>query len=100
MIFEKDNWQEILATIKKNKLRTFLTMFGVFWGIFMLVIMLVAGSGLRHGVLKGFAGESKNSFFIWAQTTSKPYKGMKSGRYYSFKNGDALALKKINEFTF
>lgn len=97
MIFEKDNWQEILATIKKNKLRTVLTMFGVFWGIFMLVIMLGAGSGLRHGILKGFAGESKNSFFIWAQTTSKPFKGMKSGRYYSFKNGDALALKKIDE---
>ncbi len=97
MIFEKDNWQEIFATIRKNKVRTALTMFGVFWGIFMLVIMLGAGSGLRHGVMQEFAGEGTNSFFIWAQTTSKPYKGMKSGRNYQFKNGDAIALQKIDE---
>jgi len=97
VIFEKDNWQEIFATIRKNKVRTALTMFGVFWGIFMLVIMLGAGSGLRHGVMQEFAGEGTNSFFIWAQTTSKPYKGMKSGRNYQFKNGDAIALQKIDE---
>ena len=62
-MFDKDNWQEIFATIKKNKLRTFLTSLGVGWGIFMLVIMLGAGNGLKNGVLKDFDGTATNSFF-------------------------------------
>ena len=72
-MFDKDNWQEIFSTIRKNKLRTTLTMLGVFWGIFMLVFMLGAGNGLRNGVIREFAGSSTNSFFLWTQKTSKPY---------------------------
>ncbi|MCW3076878.1 MAG: Macrolide export permease protein MacB [Bacteroidetes bacterium] len=97
MVFERDNWQEIFATIRKNKLRTFLTMLGVFWGIFMLVIMLGSGNGLRHGVLKDFGGTATNSFFVWAQPTTKGYKGMKPGRNYNFNLSDAEALKQIKE---
>lgn len=97
MIFERDSWQEIFATMKKNKLRTFLTAFGVFWGIFMLVIMLGSGSGLRHGVLKEFQGSATNSFFVWAQTTTKAYKGMKPGRDYNFKNADTKVLEQLEE---
>jgi putative ABC transport system permease protein len=97
MIFEKDSWQEIFATIRKNKLRTFLTAFGVFWGIFMLVIMLGSGSGLRHGVMKEFQGSATNSFFVWTQTTTKPYKGMKPGRNYNFHNADIKVLNQIEE---
>jgi putative ABC transport system permease protein len=97
MIFERDNWQEIFATIRKNKLRTFLTMLGVFWGIFMLVIMLGSGNGLRNGILKDFAGTATNSFFVWTQQTSKPYKGMKPGRRFNFNLSDALALQQIKE---
>ncbi len=52
-------------------------MLGVFWGIFMLVIMLGSGNGLRNGILKEFAGTATNSFFVWAQQTTKAYKGMK-----------------------
>ena len=92
-MFDRDNWQEIFATIKKNKLRTTLTAFGVFWGIFMLVIMLGSGAGLRNGVLKDFSGTATNSFFVWTQKTSKPYKGMKPGRSYNFNMGDMVALK-------
>lgn len=83
--------------MKKNKLRTFLTAFGVFWGIFMLVIMLGSGSGLRHGVLKEFQGSATNSFFVWAQTTTKAYKGMKPGRDYNFKNADTKVLEQLEE---
>lgn len=97
MIFERDNWQEIFATIRKNKLRTFLTMLGVFWGIFMLVIMLGSGNGLRNGILKDFNGTATNSFFIWTQQTSKAYKGMKPGRRFNFNLADANALKQIKE---
>jgi putative ABC transport system permease protein len=97
LIFERDNWQEIFATIRKNKLRTFLTMLGVFWGIFMLVIMLGAGNGLRNGVLKEFAGTATNSFYIWAQLTSKAYKGMQPNRSFNYNTIDTEALKLLPE---
>ena len=97
MIFERDNWQEIFATIRKNKLRTFLTMLGVFWGIFMLVIMLGAGNGLRNGVLKEFAGTATNSFYIWAQRTSKAYKGMQPNRSFNYTTVDTERLKLLPE---
>ena len=91
-MFDRDNWQEIFSAIKKNKLRTALTALGVFWGIFMLVIMLGSGNGLRNGILQGFEGTATNSFFVWAQKTTKPYKGMKPGRFFNYDNRDALAL--------
>lgn len=97
MMFERDSWQEIFATIRKNKLRTFLTMLGVFWGIFMLVIMLGSGNGLRNGVLKEFAGTATNSFFVWAQQTNKAYKGMKPGRRFNFTIADITALQQLPE---
>jgi putative ABC transport system permease protein len=96
-MFNQDSWQEIFATIRKNKLRTFLTMLGVFWGIFMLVIMLGAGNGLRNGVLTEFAGSATNSFFMWAQQTNKAYKGMKPGRQFNFDMSDVKALEQIKE---
>lgn len=96
-MFDRDNWQEIYATIKKNKLRTFLTSLGVGWGIFMLVIMLGAGNGLKNGVMNDFKGTATNSFFMWTQKTTKPYKGMKPGRYFNFNNGDVLALNQLKE---
>ncbi len=97
MIFDRDNWQEIFATIRKNKLRTFLTMLGVFWGIFMLVIMLGSGNGLRNGILKDFSGTATNSFYMWTQQTTKAYKGMKPGRNFNFTLSDAEALKQISD---
>lgn len=96
-MFDKDNWQEIFATIRKNKLRTALTMLGVLWGIFMLVIMLGCGNGLRNGVTSSFGGTATNSFFCWTQTTTKPYKGMKPGRNFSYDNSDLEALKQLKE---
>ncbi len=97
-MFDKDNWQEIFATIKKNKLRTFLTSLGVGWGIFMLVLMLGAGRGLKNGVMEDFSGTATNSFFIWTQKTSKPYNGMQPGRAFNFNNLDVIALSQVKEF--
>lgn len=97
MIFERDNWQEIFATIRKNKLRTVLTMLGVVWGIFMLVFMMGCGNGLRNAVLRDFAGSATNSFFLWTQPTNKAYKGYKPGRQFNYNVADAAALKQIPE---
>jgi putative ABC transport system permease protein len=93
-MFDLDNWQELFGTLRRNKLRSFLTAFGVFWGIFMLVVMLGAGRGLQNGATRGFTGFATNSFFLWAQSTSVPYKGFKSGREFDFENDDIEALKK------
>ena len=91
-LFDLDRWQEIYLVLRKNKLRTFLTAFGVFWGIFMLVIMQGSGRGLKNGVTQNFGDMATNSVFIWTQQTTIPYKGFSRGRYYNFTNSDATAI--------
>lgn len=93
-MFDIDKWQEILHTIKQNKLRTFLTGFSVAWGIFMLIILLGSGKGLQNGVQNQFASSAVNSMWIWSGQTSKAYKGLKAGREISFTNRDYEILKE------
>lgn len=92
-MFKKDNWDEILQALTANVFRTILTAFGVFWGIFILVILLAAGQGLENGIKKGFDGIATNTMFMWSQTTSKAYKGLPKTRRYDFRNSDVAALK-------
>lgn len=92
-MFDIDNWQEILFTIRKNKLRTFLTAFSVAWGIFILMILLGVGTGLQHGVEYDFRDDAINSIWISAGQTSKPFKGMKSGRRLSLKLEDYQEIR-------
>jgi putative ABC transport system permease protein len=92
-MFDLDRWQEIYHVLRKNKLRTFLTAFGVFWGIFMLMIMLGSGNGLENGVTQNFGDMATNSVFIWTQQTSVPYKGFPRGRRFYYENSDAEALR-------
>ena len=92
-IFDIDNWQEIFSSLKKNKVRTFFTAFGVFWGIFMLTVMMGSGRGLKNGVLDDFGDFATNSFFMWTQRTSMPYKGFNRGRRYNFRNSDIQYVK-------
>ena len=92
-MFDRDKWDEILEALTANTFRTILTAFGVFWGIFILVILLAAGKGLENGVKQGFAGTATNTMFMWSQATSKPYKGLPQIRQYDFKNKDVAALK-------
>jgi putative ABC transport system permease protein len=92
-MFDLDRWQEIYHVLRKNKLRTFLTAFGVFWGIFMLVIMLGSGTGLQNGVTQNFGDMATNSVFIWAQQTSVSYKGFPRGRWFQYENSDIRALR-------
>lgn len=93
-MIDLDKWNEIYATLSRNKLRTFLTAFGVFWGIFMLIVMLGSGNGLRNGVLRMFSGSATNAFFMWTQTTAMPYKGLPRNRTFNFKNEDIEAIRK------
>jgi len=93
-----DKWSEIMQALKKNRLRTFLTAFGVFWGIFMLVIMLGSGNGLHNAVYDNMGDFSTNSCFMWTQTTTMSYKGFSRGRRFNFNNGDTeMLLQNIPE---
>jgi putative ABC transport system permease protein len=95
-MFDIDNWQEILATIKKNKMRTFLTGFSVAWGIFMLMILLGSGNGLSRGVAENFMRDAVNAMWIWTGRTTIPYKGLKEGRLVQLTNDDYAQVKNLS----
>lgn len=88
-----DKWQEIFQSIQKHKLRAVLTAFGVFWGIFMLVVLMGAGTGLENGATSNFDIE-KNAVFVWTQRTSIPYKGLQPGRFIQLENEDRIAVMR------
>lgn len=89
-----DQMQEIIHTLSRNKLRSFLTMFGVAWGIFMLVVMIGSGKGLENGVMSGIQGIPTNSCFMFSNRTTMPYKGFQQGRYWELKQGDLEIITK------
>ena len=93
-MFNLDTWQEIFATMRRNKLRTGLTAFGVFWGIFMLVLLLGAGKGMQNGIMKEFGAGAQNSLYVWGGKTSLPWQGLKPGRDIIFTNDDLQALRQ------
>ncbi|MBA9075770.1 ABC transporter permease [Rufibacter quisquiliarum] len=93
-MFDVDKWQEILGTIRKNKLRTFLTAFGVFWGIFMLVLLLGAGQGLQNGVFNRFGDGAKNSIFFSGAKTAVAHQGLGPGRQIQLTNEDLATIAR------
>lgn len=92
-MFDRDKWQEVWHTLRRNKLRTLMTASGVFWGIFMLVLMLGFGKGLRGGVEKNMLGFANNAVFVWAQRTRLPYQGFQPGRRVRFETADIERLR-------
>ncbi len=92
-MLDADKWQEILATLRKNKLRTALTALGVFWGVFMLLVMLGFGNGLQRGVARNMRGFATNSLYVWGQRTSMPFQGLQPNRSVDFDNSDVAAIQ-------
>lgn len=93
-MFSKDRWNEILEALNANKFRTFLTAFGVFWGITILVLLLALTNGLKNGVTADFGDFATNSMFMWTQGTSMPYKGLPKGRNFNYKIDDIEAIRQ------
>jgi len=89
-----DGLQEILFTLRQNKLRTVLTAFGVFWGIFMLVLLLGAGRGMQNGVYEDFGSDVLDFIIVWTGDTSLAYHGMGPGRKIQLHESDIEALKQ------
>jgi len=93
MRLDIDTYREIIDTLTRNKTRSFLTGFGVFWGVFMLVVLIGGGDGLKILLQNNFAGFATNSAIIWANQTTKPYKGLKKGRWWSMNDKDIERLR-------
>lgn len=93
-MFSRDRWREIFETIRKNKLRTFLSGFTVALGILIFVILFGFGNGLKNQFQEFFLDDATNTFFLFPGRTSKPYKGFKSNRQIEFKNDDLADIRE------
>jgi putative ABC transport system permease protein len=94
-LFDLDTWQEIWATLRKNRLRALLTASGVFWGLFMLILMLGLGRGLEQGTRNNLADLAPRALYVWAQRTGMPYRGLQPGRHVRFENDDVARVAAI-----
>ena len=93
-MFDLDRYREILDTLTRNKSRSFLTGFGVFWGVFMLVALIGGGQGLKEMLNNNFEGFATNSAMVWAQPTKKAYKGFRKGRRWELEYKDVERLQQ------
>jgi len=92
-LFDSDTWQEIYGSIRKNKIRTAITIIGVLWGIFLLVVLLGSARGLENSFNKLFGNFATNSVFVWTQSTDKPFKGFQESRRFTLTLNDIELLK-------
>jgi putative ABC transport system permease protein len=93
-LFERDTWQEVYDSLSKNKLRSVLTMVGVWWGILLLIALLGSAKGIENSFNRLFGDFATNSVFVWAQATSKPFKGFQEGRMVGLTLPDTEKIKE------
>ena len=93
--FDFDTLREIADSLFRNKRRTILTGFGIFWGLFMLLFLVGGGQGLKQMLSQNFEGFATNTMVIISSNTSKPWKGMKEGRYWQLKQKDVKRLQLL-----
>ena len=94
-LFDTDTFREILDSILRNRSRSFLTGFGVFWGVFMLMLLTGGGQGLKDLLVQNFEGFAQNTCIVATSTTTKPYKGFKKGRTWNLEYADVDRLKAM-----
>ena len=94
-LFDTDTFREILDSITRNRSRSILTGFGVFWGVFMLMLLTGGSQGLKEILNKNFEGFAQNTCIIAPSNTSKPYKGFSKGRYWTLEYADVDRLKNL-----
>lgn len=92
-LLDSDLWEEIFDSLRKNRTRTFLTAFGIFWGVFMLILLMGGGKGLETMLGENFAGAASNSGFMISNSTSEPYKGFRSGRMWHLELDDVARIR-------
>jgi putative ABC transport system permease protein len=89
-----DSIQELFESVTRHRMRALATSFGVFWGIFMLTLLMASGNGLRNGIETLFEGDSAYQVWMFGNRTLKPYEGLGAGRQIQFTDEDALALAR------
>lgn len=95
-MFDLDRWIEIWVTITRNKTRSLLTCFGVFWGILMLVILLGSGNGMKNAIYSTIDGFATNSSFFFTDRTAESYKGFNKGRTWNMRNRDVENVRELD----
>ena len=93
-LFDRDTWQEVFDSLSKNKLRSILTMVGVWWGILLLIGLLGSARGLENSFNRLFGSFATNSVFVWGQSTSMPFKGFQEGRQVRLSLSDAKNIQE------
>ena len=92
-LFQKDTWKEVYDSVTKNKVRTVITMIGVWWGILLLITLLGAARGMENSFNRIFGDFATNSVFIWGQSTSIPFKGFQEGKRVRLKLSDVNKIE-------
>lgn len=96
-IFDLDSWNEIWETINRNRKRSIMTAFGVFWGIFMLIMLIGLGLGLERGIRSALGGVAVNSAVFMTGRTSVPYKGFAAGRWWKYDQSDLDRIRRMDD---
>ncbi|MDT0605654.1 ABC transporter permease [Croceitalea rosinachiae] len=92
-MFNRDRWKEIMEVLTSNVWRTMFTAFGVFWGIYILIILLAAGKGLENGIKTDFGDIATNTMFMWTRSTTKAHEGLPINRRFRYKIEDVQSIK-------